>query len=655
VRSALPLLPLLPLLAAVAVGMARARLERLAPRARRRLLGGFAFAVMALLGAALAAALAGGEAAAFAWGGPLTLSLRVVPEVAVAAGLVPTVATPVLLWAAGHEELEGLPRLIAGLLAFVGTMELLVLADDLLTLTVGWELVGGVSFALIAHHHRDPGATASAAYAYNATRAGGLGLLVAAGASIAATGSFAFDALPLAADTPWGHWLAAGVLVAAASKSAQVPFSPWLLRAMAGPSSVSALLHSSTMVAAGAWILVRLSEPLLAVPWFGPAAIALGLTTAVGGGVAASLQPEAKRLLAASTSAHYGLMFVAAGAGAAGAALAHLAMHALFKALLFLVAGAAKTAAGGDRLAAMRLGRALPAAAAASLVASLALAGVPPLGGAWSKERVIAGAGHASSALAVATLLAGALSAFYAARFHLLAFGRPGRRRAPGAVGGAAGGERRSRPLERLAYLWLGVLVVASSALFWPGARPALARWSGLPIPSGHLWELALSFGAVAALIGVALGLDRGGALASLARPRAAEWLGLPSLIRAGVTRPALATATACARFDARVVDAGVALAAATGRLFSRVTGRLVEGAVDNFVRGVAAATTRAALQSRMADDAAIDGAVTRVAHRVGALGRAARRLQSGAVPTYYALVVAGLAAAVALLALFGR
>ena len=124
-----------------------------------------------------------------------------------------------------------------------------------------------------------------------------------------------------------------GLLLAAASKSGQIPFAPWLFRAMSGPISVSALLHAATMVAAGAFILLRLEPFLASMPGLPGAIIAVGAATALSGGIVALLQTHAKRLLAASTSAQYGLMFVAVGAGYPGVAFLHLVAHAAFKAL----------------------------------------------------------------------------------------------------------------------------------------------------------------------------------------------------------------------------------------------------------------------------------------------------------------------------------
>ena len=170
--------------------------------------------------------------------------------------LVPLIALPVLAYAAFHEEGRGLRRLVAILLVFVGGMELLVVAADFLTLLIGWELVGVCSYLLIAHDWRERENTASSLYAFLMTRFGDLGLFAAAMAVFSVTGSFSYGGLAAMEGAP-AIVVGFGLLLAAASKSGQIPFAPWLFRAMAGPTSVSALLHAATMVAAGALVLDR--------------------------------------------------------------------------------------------------------------------------------------------------------------------------------------------------------------------------------------------------------------------------------------------------------------------------------------------------------------------------------------------------------------
>ena len=355
------------------------------------------------------------------WGARLELTLAATSLSRVMAVLVPVIALPIVLYAAATET-TGRVRLIALLTAFVGAMELLVVANDLLTLLIGWELVGALSWALIAHEWTDVSNAQKAAHAFITTRLGDLGLYVAAGITFGATGSFAFSHIARA-DSPQLQIVAAGTVLTAAAKSAQVPFSPWLFSAMAGPTPVSALLHSSTMVAAGAYLLARLGPQLDSVTWFAPAVIAIGLTSALAGGLVAAVHRHPKRLLAASTTAQYGLMFVAIGAGSIVAAAAQLVAHAAFKSLLFLTAGTAMHVSGSDDLSDMRLGTRLPTIAAFAAIGALALAALPPLGGAWSKEQISGAAFESSALLGVAVLAAALLGAFYGLRYWLLAFG----------------------------------------------------------------------------------------------------------------------------------------------------------------------------------------------------------------------------------------
>ncbi|MDQ6726410.1 MAG: NADH-quinone oxidoreductase subunit L, partial [Actinomycetota bacterium] len=354
------LVPLLPVLAGPAIWLGFRNRSRVA-------LGGAAAGVLGAVTALAAWVAATRPDAAYRWGAGLTLRLAVDGTAATVAVLVPAVALVVVVYASAHEEKRALGRLVATLVGFVGAMELLVLAGDMLTLLIGWELVGGCSWALIAHEWWESEKPAAAAHAFGVTRLGDLGLFAAAGAAFAATGSLSYTSLA-GLDGGWLHVFVAGVVLAAAAKSAQVPFSPWLFSAMAGPTSVSALLHAATMVAAGAYALVRLHPVLDRAAWFGPVVIGIGLATALVGGVVATLQTHAKKLLAASTSAQYGLMFVAAGAGYPAAALAHLTTHAALKAGLFMAAGVAIEAVGHPQLARMGLGAALRVAAAASAV-----------------------------------------------------------------------------------------------------------------------------------------------------------------------------------------------------------------------------------------------------------------------------------------------
>jgi len=569
--------------------------------------------------------------------------------------LVPLVALPIVGYAVATEP-DGRRRLVAFLLAFVAAMLLLVTAADFVTLLVAWELVGFVSWVLIGHRWRDADAASSATRAFITTRLGDLGLFVAAGIAFAATGSFSFDALRTA-DASALVVVAGGVLVAAAAKSAQLPFSPWLFAAMAGPTPVSALLHSATLVAAGAYLLVRLAPELAAVAWFGPAVAAVGLSTALAGGLVALLQLDAKRALAGSTSAQYGLMFVAVGAGFAAAGAAQLVTHAAFKSLLFLGAGVAIHATGTGALGAMGLGRRLPRAAILSAVGALALAGVPPLGGGWSKEAILAGALEASAWLGVGALVASLLTALYAGRYQLLAYGMEAARDGSGDERQSA--ERRDRylprPAELAALAVLAGVTLVLSVLWLPGVGGAVEELVGTRLPEGSALELVMSVVAIAIAFAVVWWIGRRGALetvglAPAVQAAAADWLGLPRATDALVVRPTLALSTTLARLDDRVVDAGVRGVAALARAVSRIFARRGEWTFDGAVHGLWALALGAAGTSRTVDDRGVDAVVEESARGVGAAGTASRRLQTGQSHHYYVAIVAGVAVMLGLL-----
>jgi NADH-quinone oxidoreductase subunit L len=396
-------LPALPVAAAIAVVALRRRPSAAVSAALGALVVAFGLAVWSAVVQ---------PAATLRWGVGLQLTAAVTGFGRVMVVLIPLVALPVAAYAAATER-AGRLRLLALMVGFVGAMELLVVAADLLTLLIAWELIGATSWALIGHGWRDRANGRAAAQAFVTTRVGDLGLYLAAGLTFAGTGTFDLAAIgDLEGATRSA--VAAGILFAAAAKSAQVPFSPWLFAAMSGPTPVSALLHSATLVSAGAYLLVRVAPVLEPVGWFLPAVAAVGLTTALLGSLVALAQDHIKRVLAGSTSAQYGLMFLAVGAGSVAAAGAQLVTHALFKSLLFLSAGVAIHAAGSSNLSEMRLGRSLPAAAALAGIGALALAAVPPLGGGWSKEQIVAAGFERSPWLGAAALLVAVLTAAYA-------------------------------------------------------------------------------------------------------------------------------------------------------------------------------------------------------------------------------------------------
>lgn len=588
----------------------------------------------AVLGAWTAAAQ---TSSVVSWGPQLELTVSATGFARVMVVLVPMIAIPIVLYT-GATETIGRIRLVALLTAFVGAMELLVAANDLFTLLIGWELVGAFSWILIAHETDEGTNAQKASHAFITTRVGDLGLYVAAGVAFASTGSFAFSDIADSSPTQL-QVVAGGILLAAAAKSAQVPFSPWLFSAMVGPTPVSALLHSSTMVAAGAYLLIRLAPQLDSVTWFAPVVIAIGLTSALAGGVVAAVHRHPKRLLAASTTAQYGLMFVAIGAGSTVAAAAQLVTHAAFKSLLFLTAGTAMHAADSHDLGGMRLGRRLPVIGAFAAIGALALAALPPLGAAWSKEQILGAAFESSPLLGVAVLVAALLSAFYAFRYWLLAFG-PGSTE-PG----------QTAPAEVTASIgFLASLSLGLAVLWIPAVNETAAHLiQGRVVPTRAL-ELILGLASLAIAAGFVASLQRRarlahGVLLPVVAAAAAEWFGIADASRRVVVGPVQAASHALAEFDDRVIDAGVRASARIASGLSRSLRRRSELSIDAIVNGIGGGTLLVATGTRVADDSGVDRTAEGIARGLGRAGELLRRLQTGLSHHYYVIVAAGLVA----------
>ncbi len=331
---------------------------------------------------------------------------------------VAAVTLAVLLFSSGEfGRNEARARFTGLMLLFAGAMLVTVTATGLVLLLMGWEVMGATSWALIAFWWREPRRVAAANVAFLTTRGADLGLYLAAGAALAGgAGSLALAELP-AATQPWLDLLTAGIVLAAIGKSAQLPLSFWLSRAMEGPSPVSALLHSATMVAAGAYLLLRL-QPLLAVSgWAQPLVAWVGTATAVVLGLVAVAQTDLKQLLAASTSAQVGFMVLAAGVGGVAAGTSQLVAHAATKSALFLAAGAWLTALGTKALPALRgAARRYPLVGVTFTIAAASLAGLAPLSLWVTKDGVLAAALARSPALYVTGLAAAVISAVYSAK-----------------------------------------------------------------------------------------------------------------------------------------------------------------------------------------------------------------------------------------------
>ncbi|PJT50432.1 NADH-quinone oxidoreductase subunit M, partial [Streptomyces albidoflavus] len=400
---------------------------------------------------------------------------------------VAAVAALVLLAArAGLGPTDSAARFTGLMLLFTGAMLTTVTAATLPLLLMGWEVMGATSWALIGHTWRDRAATGAATTAFLTTRTGDLGLYVAAGAALAGGAApLALDDLARTAE-PWRSLTAAGIILAALGKSAQLPFSFWLSGAMRGPAPVSALLHSATMVAAGAYLLLRTGPLLAATGWGAGLTAWTGAATALVLGLVAVAQRDLKQLLAASTCAQLGFMVLAAGAGATTGGTLQLLAHAAAKSLLFLLAGAWLTTHGTRLLPGLTgAGRSPRSLGLLFTTGALCLAGFPPLALWAAKDLLLAAALTRDPWLYATGLTAATLAAVYSAK-ALWYVWRP----APATTAPAA----RPALLAPLTLLALACLALTPLAL--PPLRTALERTVATGVhPAPHLWEAALSGG----------------------------------------------------------------------------------------------------------------------------------------------------------------
>ena len=326
-----------------------------------------------------------------------------------------------------HAELEGynLSRYYALVLLFIGAMVGLAYADGLLPFYVFWETVGLCSFALISFYHRDPKARRAGIKAFAVTRIGDVGLLVALVALWSASGVVAFSGLETASVPPEILALAgAGILLAAVGKSAQVPLHVWLPDAMEAPTTISALIHAATMVNAGVYLVARAFPAFESLGWWPAALLWIGAATALLAAVAAFAEPDLKRVLAYSTISQLGYMVAAVGAGAILASQFHLLSQALFKALLFLAAGAVIQAAGTRDMYGMGgLRGPMPLTSIAFLIGTFAMVGLPVFNGFWSKDLLIdAVLEHGDTGPFLLLVAATFVTAAYATRAYWLVF-----------------------------------------------------------------------------------------------------------------------------------------------------------------------------------------------------------------------------------------
>jgi NADH-quinone oxidoreductase subunit L len=532
--------------------------------------------------------------------------------------VVTTVALMVNVYSVGY--MRGEPRYwwyFAVLQLFAASMLMLVMADNLLLLYISWELVGLCSFLLVGFYWERRSATEAAKKAFVTTRVGDVGLLIGIILLYRATGTFNIrEIIEHAESGDIGHtYLFVSmcfVFLGAMGKSAQVPFHVWLPDAMEGPTPVSALIHAATMVVAGVYLTARMLPVFEVVDGTLLIITIVGLVTALMTGFIAFTQTDIKRVLAYSTVSQLGFMFVALGSGSTTAAMFHLMTHAFFKALLFLGSGAVieGTHHHQDMEELGGLWRKMPITAGTFAIGSLALAGLPPLAGFWSKDEILHAASDHWGAWALVLLgIAALASAFYMTRLFMRTFMGPPR------VREIYEHARESPWIMILPLIFLSALSIVAGLVVFDDVGDALGFPGGIgqfvfleEAEAYHIdWGLAIGSAAIAAA-GVTAGLYVywGGRLERATRYANFQpaiynlfyrKLYFDELYQAAIDRGVLGVSYIVSWFDRYVVnDTGVNGSAEVTSYTGSVLKYLQTGKLPNYALGIAVGVLALAL-----------------------------------------------------------
>src|SRR3989441_4544971 len=521
-----------------------------------------------------------------------------------------------------HEPGPAYARFFAYLNLFMAMMLTLVLGASLPVVFVGWEGVGLCSYLLIGFYYDrmfDEKARMTCAdagrKAFIVNRIGDVGFILGMLLLFAATGTLEIQGvLGKVGGLGTGVCTLAALLlfIGACGKSAQIPLYVWLPDAMAGPTPVSALIHAATMVTAGVYVTCRMAPLYLHAPAAMTTVAVVGALMALFGAIIGTAQDDIKKVLAYSTVSQLGYMMLAAGVGAFPASIFHLTTHAFFKALLFLGAGSVIHAMSGEQSIKMMGGlrRHLPVTHATFAIAVLAIAGIPPFAGFFSKDGILAGvlgaAGEAGSGLLLGLWVAGVLTAritaVYMTRLYVLVF---------------AGAPRMSDETRRHLHespvvmtLPLIVLAVGSALAGLLGVPEFLSRgtvtnyveaYLGPVLQPRHIESAVMSVPSDATALAITLVASLAGIAAAWAvygrRPLPAPPAGEPGgfvrvvkekfyvdeAIEAVVVRPYYGLCRAAATIDEKVVDGLVNAAAAATDLVSQMVRLAQTGYVRNY------------------------------------------------------------------------
>ncbi|MFP5252255.1 MAG: NADH-quinone oxidoreductase subunit L [Actinomycetes bacterium] len=534
---------------------------------------------------------------------------------------------------------------------FLFSMLVLVLGSSFVTLFVGWELVGLSSYLLIGFWFENAEYASAAKKAFITNRVGDVAFMVGMFVIFATDGTLDFftvdgtGVLQSTAGLATGTAFAIGLLLlgGAAAKSAQIPLYVWLPDAMAGPTPVSALIHAATMVTAGVYLTVRASaiyvqslDAMMVVAWIGAATALLGALIAIR-------QDDIKKILAYSTVSQLGYMFIGVGVGGFAEGVFHLTTQAFFKGLLFLAAGSVMHAMA-NRTDAWQMGglrKVMPITFWTSAVAWLAISGVPPFAGFFSKDQILTVAyDRGFTAIWAVGLLTGILTAFYMSRWFFLIFlGEPRWRQVERVVDRHGGGAGAHMPAEGAARAAPSSHDAHVSTLHPRESPPSIT------VPLVVLAVLSAAGGAV-------LNFTHDGPLFRWLQPAVASIEGVAFARPGPLTEPMLiviSTTAALAGIGLAWLAYGPRRDLSMGRLAEPIRGPIAELIqrkffVDElyqvvFVRVGGRLSAAAAAFDRRVVDSLVNG----TAAGVQSTARSMRRVQTGLVRGYLAAMVAGL------------
>ena len=499
------------------------------------------------------------------------------------------------------------PKFFMYLNLFVFSMLVLVLGENLLVTFMGWEGVGVCSYFLISFWHTRDSAATAGKKAFVTNRVGDWGMMVAMFLGFAAVGTISYDGLNHAAESgAMGAVAATGIammlFVGAAGKSAQLPLYIWLPDAMEGPTPVSALIHAATMVTSGVFLLTR-TAPVLAAsyPWAGDVIATVGALTALFAATIAVAQTDIKKVLAYSTVSQLGFMFLAIGSGAYVAAIFHMVTHAFFKALLFLGSGSVIHGMHHEqdmrKMGALR--KLMPVTGFTFIIGWLAIAGVPPFAGFWSKDEILLYTFANNRLLYVIGVVTALLTAYYMTRQVIMVFFGQARWNDHAEENGAHGDHapHESPWTMLLPLVVLSGLSIVGGAIQLPFSKSThfLEHWLAPVVHDAEVsikgtWAydnkwLLLGLAIVIATTGIlaAVAVYSKGKLSPVEPQLLANGWRYDSAISAFVGGPGRRAFDGVASFDARIVDGAVNGVAKEVRATSSFFSRLQNGLIRSY------------------------------------------------------------------------